>query len=171
MSLTQRVRNQQLHPAMLPREMRWRDVAYLCFVVCGGVLLGAVLLNWIPTDTWVYIALAWLYSFPVLFVFTVAALAGAAFSLVAWREWRLLLLSSLTLLTAWIPWLVRQWPVLPDLVVGSYLALYLVLSIGGPLWWFLIDRRRILERYPPQVERGWLESEGRTRGSSGSRRK
>lgn len=159
MSLTQRVESHQLHPALLPKEMRWRSVGYVCFLISGGVVLGAVVLNWIPTDTWLYIGLAWLYGLPVLFVFTVAALLGAAFSMVAWREWRLPLLSLMTLLTAWIPWLVRSRPAIPDGVVGGYLAVYLALSVGVPLWWFFVDRRRLLERYPPHVEREWLEPE------------
>ena len=160
MSLIRRIEDKRLHPAMLPREMRWRNIAYASFLTAGLVVFGAVLLNWIPTDTWLYTGLAWLYHRPVLFVFTVAGLLGGAFSFVAWREWRLFLLLATTLLTAWLPWLVMRWPAVPDLLVVASLALYLMLVIGGPLWWFLVDRRRILRRYPPHVEPEWLEPEG-----------
>jgi hypothetical protein len=160
MSLIRRVEQKQLHPAMLPREMRWRSVAYGCFLICGLLLFGAVLLHWLPTDGWVYLGMDWLYRRPVLLVFTVAALCGAAFSLVAWREWRLLVLSLATLLMALVPWIVMHWPATPDAAVGVWLALYLIMTIGGSLWWLQIDRRRILRRYPPRLERGWLEPEG-----------
>lgn len=158
MSLTERIEQRQLHPAMLPREMRWRDVGYACFLISAAVILGAVLLHWMPTNTWVYVGLSWLYRRPVLFIFTLAALAGMAFSLVAWRERRLGVVSLATLVLAWIPWLVRKWPSIPDATIAGYLALYLGLSIGGSLWWFLVDRRRLLRRYPPHVERAWLET-------------
>jgi len=159
MSLAQRVERKHLHPASLPREMRWRDIAYASFLGCGLALLGAVLLNWIPTDTWIYSGLAWLYRRPILFVFTLAAVLGAAFSLVAWREWRLIVLSLATLLTAWIPWLVMRWPAIPDLVVVGYLSAYILFALALPLWWYFIDRRRLLHRYPPHREPDWLESD------------
>jgi len=159
MSLAERIELKHLHPAFLPREMRWRGIAYASFFCCGLILLGAVLLNWIPTHTWVYSGLAWLYRRPILLVFTLAAVLGAAFSLVAWREGRLIVLSLATLLTAWIPWLVMRWPAIPDRLVVGYLSAYIALALALPLWWMFVDRRRLLRRYPPYSDRGWLDSD------------
>lgn len=159
MSLARRIDSQHLHPASLPREIGWRNVAYASFLGCGLVLAGAVLLNWIPTDNWLYRGLSWLYRLPILFVFTAGAVLGAAFSLVAWREWRLLLLSLSTLLTGSIPWLVRRWPAIPDSIAGGYLFAYILLALGLPLCWFSVDRRRLLRRFPPHRESAWLETD------------
>lgn len=156
MSLIQRIERKQLHPALLPRELRWRDIAYASFLVCGLVMGGAILLNWTPTDTWFYLGLAWLYRLPILFVFTGGTVLGTAFSLVAWREWRLPVLSLATLLTTSIPWLVMRWPSTSDLAVGGYLVGYPLVALSLPLWWYVVDRRRLLRRHPSSVEPEWL---------------
>jgi hypothetical protein len=145
-----------LHPACLPREMRRRHLGYAGFLCCGSVCGIALALNWLPTNSWLYVGLAALFRLPVLMVFNLGALVGATFSVVAWREWQLPVLTGLTVITAFLPWMVQRWPAIPDPAVGAYLVSYVLLALGLPARWYLIDRRRLLGRHPPHIEPEWL---------------
>lgn len=58
-----------------------------------------------------------------------------------------------------VDWLMMGSPGVPDPVIAAYTLIYLGLSIGGPLRWVLVYRRRILRRNPPHAESEWLEPE------------
>ena len=156
-SLARRIADGRLHPATLPREMRWRDLGYAGFLSCGLVLLGAFALNWLPTSTWLYLGLAWLYELPVLFVFAVGGLLGFSFAIARWRELALPLLAVLTLGAPAIPWLYRSSPAIWGFGAPFYLILYTALAIALPLRWYLRDRRRLSDRFLVRPDDGWIE--------------
>lgn len=156
MSLETRIRSGSLHPAFLTRELRRRDLGYAGFMACGSILAIAAVLRWLPTDTWLYLALATVFRLPVLSVFVVGGLVGAAFAVSAWREWPLPLLTVLTAGTVSVPWLARRWPGAAEVSADLYLALYTLVALMLPLRWYLVDRRRLRRRHPPVVDENWL---------------
>jgi hypothetical protein len=137
--------------------MRWRTLGYAGFLACGLVLAGAFLLNWLPTDTWLYLGLAAVYELPVLFVFAAGCLLGAGFAVARWREVGLPLLTVLTAGVPLVPWAHRAWPEIWSLGAPLYLGAYTLLAILLPLRWYLRDRPRLLRRFPPRDDSGWIE--------------
>jgi hypothetical protein len=137
--------------------MRWRDLGYAGFLCSGLVLLGAVALNWLPTDSWLYLGLARVYELPILFLFAGGGLLGIGFAIARWSESALSILAVLTIAAPAIPWLYRSWPEIWGIGAPVFLLSYTFLAVGLPLRWYLRDRRRLHKRFVAQPDRSWIE--------------
>ncbi len=153
MRIERRIAAGDLHPGRLPGVVLHVDLAAAGLAACGLVLAGAWALNLLPTDTWLWGALARLYRFPMLGVFTLGALLAAAYTLVDRREPILVALAGLAFLTPVLPWSVLYRPAL-DPVAAAYYALYPAANLVFALHWLLRARPALLRRHPPPPD-GW----------------
>jgi hypothetical protein len=134
-----------LHPAELRRAVRHRDVAYAGFLYFGVALAVAFALNWMPTDWWLYRLISRWFGFPVLAASGPIALLALGFSVVVWREWILWIPAAFVVTTPGLLWQSSSAAGAADWF-GVYFITFAVVSLGLPLFWFLVERRRLLNR-------------------------
>ncbi len=134
-----------VHPATLRREVRRRDLAYAGFLYFGLALAVAFTLNFVPTSWWVYRFVSPWFGFPVLALSWPVGLVALGTSLTVWREWPLWLLAACLLATPGLLWRAPGPGGAADWL-GLYFVGFAVLASGLPLWWFLVERRRLLGR-------------------------
>lgn len=134
-----------VHPATLRRELRRRDLAYGGFLYFGLVLAGGFALNWMPSGWWLYRFVSLWFGFPVLVVSWPVGLIALGYSLTVWREWPLWILAVFVVSTPGLLWLSPGSAGTVDWL-GLYFVGFALIGAGLPLWWFLVERRRLLSR-------------------------
>ncbi len=132
------------HPAYLAQGVRRRDLAYACYLYFGLMLAIAFLLNWLPTDGWLYGVVADRFGAAVLFGFLPAGIVGVGSTFHLRRDPPLVVLAALTAGVPAVLWAADRWPPVAD-GGGVYFGLFTLLALALPLRWFFDLRRRVLE--------------------------
>lgn len=139
----------ELHPALVAKAVRRRDVGYACYLYFGVVLTAAFLLNRLPTGSRLYGLVADAFGAAVFFGFFLAGVVGVWTSALTWRDRPLLALGLLTLTIPAVLWAAARWPWVGDWGAALYFTAFTLLALALPARWFFSLRRRLLQAADP----------------------